>query len=114
MIWGAGSEPVEVLAPGSTLDPYSGVDVEDWSTPTVLETLLALVEPVSSIEPGNLDRQAVITGYRLYFDGEPSIGRLSRLRVRGQVRRVSGEPAVWRAPVTGRARTVVEVSLTNA
>jgi len=110
---GAGFEPVDMLAPTLTPDPYSGGSVESWEAPSTTGTLSALVEPVSSKEPDNLDRQAVITGYRLYFDGELDVSRLSRVRVRGAVCLVEGFPAVWRMPVTGEARTVMEVSFVN-
>lgn len=110
---GAGFEPVDMLAPTLTPDPYSGGSVESWEAPVTTGTLSALVEPVSSKEPDELDRQAVITGYRLYFDqGVPS-ARLDRVRVRGLVCKVEGTPALWRMPVTGEAKTVVSVSFTD-
>lgn len=110
---GAGSEPVDLLAPTLTPDPYSGGSVESWDAPTTTGTLPALVEPVSSTEPDSLDRQAVITGFRLYFDDEAPLSRLDRVRVRGLICNVEGTPALWRMPVTGEPRTVVAVEIVN-
>ncbi len=105
-------EQVEFLAPVVVVDDY-GNRAEDWSDPAVAGTDWALVEPISSSEPSNLDRKAVMTGYLLKFDHELTVSRLDRVRVRGDVCEVEGKPAVWRSGITERVDTLIQVSFTN-
>ena len=101
-------EPVDFLAPRVTTNAY-GDREEDWSEPVTTGSDAALVEPISSDEPSSLDRMAVTVGYLLKFDHEVPVGRLGRVRVRGRVCSVEGEPAVWRSGITERVDTLVQV-----
>ena len=105
-------EQVDFLAPQVTTNDY-GDREEDWSEPVVTGSDAALVEPISSDEPSSLDRKAVTIGYLLKFDHEIHVGRLDRVRVRGRVCSVEGEPAVWRSGITDRVDTLVQTRFVN-
>lgn len=89
-------ETVTILTAGTVSDPYSGENVEDWSTPVERDVVtLAPAEPRPSDEPQQDARNSVTSGFTLYLpDGDP-IARTDRVRVRGSVYPVQGEPADW-------------------
>lgn len=89
-------EPVTVLMAGTRVDPYSTEQVEDWATPlqrTV--TTIAPPEPRPSDEPVQDARNAVTSGWTLYLPPGDPINSRNRVKVRGKVYPVQGEPADW-------------------
>ena len=109
------AEPVTFYEAGAVSDPYSGEDEQDWDNPVPVLSAAAGVEPLASQEPLQDGRQAVIVGYRLYFDHLVTIDRLWRVDVRGERWKVEGRAASWRNPFTGwEAGTVVQVGGTDA
>ena len=109
------AEPVTFYAAGVVTDPYSGEnEATDWGNSSVALVDSCGIEPVASSEPQQDGRQAVIVGYRLYFDHVVDIDRLWRCEVRGDMCKVNGRPAQWRSPLTGwAAGTVAEVGFTD-
>lgn len=96
---GLGRHPVEtvtVLVAGTTTDPYSTEPTEDWTTPTERDvTTVAPLEPRPSDEPTQDARNSVDSGWTLYLPSGDPITRLNRVRVRGIVYPVQGEPSDW-------------------
>lgn len=89
-------ETVQVLTAGTTTDPYSGEEVEDWTTPTSTTMDGVLCEPRPSSEPVQDARNAVVSGWTLYFPASTVIGPQNRVSVRGTTYNVLGEAADWR------------------
>lgn len=87
-------ETVTVLTAGTSADPYSGEPAEDWSTPSERDvTTVVPLEPRPSDEPVQDARNAVTSGWTLYLPpGDPITSR-NRVRIRGRVYPVQGEPA---------------------
>lgn len=103
-----------LLTAGTRVDPYSSETVDDWSTPTETELTTAWPpEPRPSSEPTQDARNAVVSGFALYFDDWPAITPQNRMRVRGDVYDVLGEPAEWRWPSGDIAGSVVQVGRTS-
>lgn len=100
-------ETVEVLTAGEVVDPYSGEPVVSWDDPTTVQVAGCGVEPRPSTEPVQDARNAVVSGFTLYLPADVAVSAGSRVRVRGLVHEVLGEPAVWRSPITGWAPGVV-------
>lgn len=100
-------ETVTRLRAGTTTDPYSGEPVEDWSAPTELDVVSLFVEPRPSQEPVQDARNAVTSGFTVGLPAGTDVTARDRLRVRGVVYRVLGEPADWRSPFTGWAPGIV-------
>jgi hypothetical protein len=100
-------EAVEVLTAGQIEDPYSGEPTVSWDTPTTVTVPGCGVEPRPSTEPVQDARNAIVSGFTLYLPPDVAVSAGSRVRVRGQVHEVLGEPAVWRSPFTGWAPGVV-------
>lgn len=97
-------ETVTVLTAGTTTDPYSGEDTEDWDSPTERDvTTVAPLEPRPSNEPVQDARNAVTSGWTLYLPPGDPITHLNRVRVRGVVLPVQGEPADWGVGVVVQA-----------
>lgn len=105
-------EPVSVIRPGAPTGetdryghPVLGPDVE-----TPLPD--AMFAPIGSGEPVQIGRTQVITSDSLYWRGvDPGLTADDRVRVRGAVREVDGEPSVWRrgtrvVGVVARLKTV--------
>ena len=90
------AETVTRQRPGTTADRYGDTTL-DWATPTEATYTARGVEPVSSSED-NDGRQAVITGLRVYLDGDADVLAGDRLVVRGVTWEVDGSPADWRSP----------------
>jgi hypothetical protein len=90
------TETVTRLRAGTATDPYSGELVESWTSPleSDIETL-APAEPRPSGEPVQDARNAVVSGWTLYLPESADVTARDRLRVRGVVHSVLGEPAVW-------------------
>lgn len=90
------SEVVTRLRAGSTTDPYSDQPVEDWTAPVELDiTTLSPAEPRPSGEPVQASRNAVVSGWTLYLPEGSDVTARDRMRVRGTVYRVLGDPAHW-------------------
>lgn len=92
------SETVTRLRAGATgeLDPYSNAPVLSWDTPDELDLVtLAPAEPRPSQEPVQDARNAVTSGWTLYLPEGSDVAREDRMRVRGEVYPVQGEPAAW-------------------
>lgn len=107
-------ETVAVLTAGTVSDPYSGEDSASWDTPTEVNVLGVGVEPRPSDEPVQDARNAVTSGFTLYMPAGTVIGSANRIRVRGEVYDVLGEPAVWRSPFTGwEPGVIVQVARTD-
>jgi hypothetical protein len=91
-------ENIAVLSAGTTTDPYSQETVEDWDSPTERDVVTtAPLEPRPSDEPVQDARNAVISGWTLYLPPGDPITRFDRVRVRGEVYPVQGDPADWGA-----------------
>jgi len=107
-------ETVTVLTAGAVTDPYSGEESADWSTPTEVDVPQVGVEPRPSDEPAQDARNAVTSGFTLYLPASAPVTAASRVRVRGGVYDVIGEPAAWLSPFTGwTPGIVVQVGRTN-
>lgn len=94
-----GGESVDVLTAGSVANPYGG-NVVDWDSATEVTVPNVLVEPRPSGEPAQDARNAVTSGFTLYFTGPLPVGLVltsaQRIRVRGVEYDVIGDPADWR------------------
>jgi hypothetical protein len=89
-------ETVVVLTAGTSVDPYSGDSVEDWSSPTERSVVtLAPAEPRPSQEPVQDARNSVVSGWTLYLPAGDPITERNRVRVRGEDYPVQGQPADW-------------------
>lgn len=90
------TETITVLTAGITTDPYSNESAEDWTNPDERDvTTLAPPEPRPSDEPVQDARNAVTSGWTLYLPAGDPITRSNRVRVRGEVFPVQGQPAAW-------------------
>lgn len=91
------AETIAVLTAGSVTDPYSGEPTPSWNvTPTEVNvTTLAPAEPRPSSEPVQDARNSVTSGWTLYLPSGTAITSANRVRVRGVVYPVQGEPADW-------------------
>lgn len=106
--WPAG-ETATVLRPGpTTQDPY-GNDVPGEDTETTYQGC-AVWPRVSSEDVQARDQ--VIDGLYVLFPAGADVQATDRIRVRGEVYLVDGEPGLYRSPMTG---TTVgpQVSLTR-
>jgi head-tail adaptor len=90
------TEMVTRLRATTTTDPYSNEDSPDWSTPSELNIVtLAPAEPRPSQEPVQDARNAVTSGFTLYLPEDADVTARDRMRVRGRVYDVLGDPAGW-------------------
>ena len=90
-------ETVTVLTGTPVTDPYSGETTGiSWDTPTEVDVDNVLCEPRPSSEPVQDARNAVVSGFTLYLPAGTAITSANRVRVRGTVFEVKGEPADWR------------------
>ena len=108
-------ETVTFLAAGTVEDEY-GNTVESWDSPTtVLTKSGAGVEPRPTPTELHDSRNAVTSGYTLYWPGEVfDVDPQWRAVVRGETWQVLGEDAQWVSPFTGwQAGTVVQVGRTD-
>lgn len=89
-------ETVVRLRAGAVADPYSNETTEDWSAPVELSiTTLVPVEPRPSSEPVQDARNSVTSGFTLYLPEGSDVTAKDRMRVRGEVYQVLGDPARW-------------------
>jgi len=107
------TEMVVFFRPTMTPDPYSSEPTADWDLPVPVMSDECLIEPVSSTEPSDLDRQAVITGFLLKFTHLVTVSRLWRVNVRGRMCTIEGEPAVWHAPKSDLTDTLIRVEIVS-
>lgn len=90
------TETVTRLRAGTTTDPYSGEEAADWTSPTEHDiTTVAPAEPRPSGEPVQEARNAVTSGFTLYLPADEDVTARDRMRVRGRVYDVLGDPALW-------------------
>ena len=101
-------ELVEYLRSGEKYDRTSGETVEDWSAPVVALAAVAAVEPRHEGEVDSTYRQANVVGYRLYHREPLTIDRRWRVRVRGDVLRITGRVAEWDSPYSEFAGRAIE------
>lgn len=101
-------EAIAVLTAGTKTDPYSGEPTEDWATAAERTvTTIAPLEPRPSSEPVQDARNAVTSGYTAYLPAGDPITAENRVRARGKVYNVLGEPADWGVGI------VVQLALTE-
>ena len=98
-------ETVTRLRGTPVVDPYSGQPTGlAWVTPAELAIPGVGVEPRPSGEPVADARNATTSGFTLYgIPAGTDITPADRMRVRGVVYDVDGDPATWRNPYTGWA-----------
>lgn len=97
-------ETVTVLTAGTVVDPYSSKPAESWDVPTERTvTTVAPLEPRPSSEPQQDARNAVVSGWTLYLPAGDPISPRDRVRVRGEVFPVQGDPADWGVGVVVQA-----------
>jgi hypothetical protein len=111
MTWPHG-ETVTRLRAHPVPDPYSGDTVLSWETPDELPIQGAAVAPVQAAPTESRNavgetRSAVSSGFTVYLPTGSDVTARDRIRVRGKVYRVAGEPADWRSPWTGWAPGLV-------
>jgi hypothetical protein len=90
-------ETVYVLTPPVVTDRY-GDTVIDWSlTPDEHEQHDTLLEPRPSGEDAREVRNQVTSGFTAYIQEPfPALTPQHRIRIRGSVHEILGEPADWR------------------
>lgn len=90
-------ETVTRLRDPSFLSAYSGqVSARDPESPAEVDiTTLAPPEPRPSAEPAQNARNSVTEGWTLYLPEDADVTPGDRMRVRGEVFDIAGEPAVW-------------------
>lgn len=84
-------------ASGTKTDPYSQTEVLDWSVPPAEAPIVTLAppEPRPSSEPVQEARNSVTSGWTLYLPYGTDVTEHDRIRIRGEVYAVKGEPADW-------------------
>jgi hypothetical protein len=83
-------------------DRYSGLEDDlNWSSPDELEIAGVAVEPVSSFEVTEADRERVEIDLRLYLPFGADVQPLDRVVVRGATYAVKGQRGDWHNPFTG-------------
>lgn len=93
-------ETVTVLAPVTSTDVYNN-ETDDWSVPVETTVEGVGVEPRPSSESHQDGRNATVSGFTLYCPAGTVVTAKNRVRVRGDVYAVDGDPAVWVNPFTG-------------
>lgn len=93
------TETVTRLRAGTTTNRV-GASVDDWSDPAELAIDGCAVAPRDAEEDNPGGRQQVIAGFNIYAPAGTSVLPTDRLRVRGEVHEVHGEPGVWTNPWT--------------
>ena len=91
------TETVTRLRATALANPYSAEsDETSWDNPDELAiTTLAPAEPRPSSEPVQDARNAVTSGFTLYLPEDSDVTARDRMRVRGRVYDVLGDPAGW-------------------
>jgi len=94
-------ETVTRLRATLVVDPYSGeATEEDWSSPDEVD-YIAGVGPGGSAEPLSADRRSVESDYDVFLPPGADVTARDRLRIRGRVCQVDGDPFDWLNPFTG-------------
>lgn len=91
------SETVTRLRATSSTDRYNDA-APDWDNPAELDIDGCAVAPRDAEEDREGGREAVIVGFNVYAPAGTSVLATDRLRVRGEVHIVEGEPGVWVSP----------------
>ncbi len=81
---------VDLLTATVTTD-RRGNRVEDWTAPKVESGLPAFVQPAASTETFERDGTRLVTGFVAYLQ-RPGVRAAQRVRWRGQVYLIDGEP----------------------
>jgi len=97
------TETVTRIRAGAVTDPDSGDSVESWAPDNVTEVdiiTLAPAEPRPTTdgqgpEPLRDARNSVTSGFTLYLPSSADVTAKDRMRVRGDVYPVKGDPAPW-------------------
>lgn len=92
-------ETIQVLTAGPRNDPYSDTAVyDDWDAATPVDVPDVLCEPRPTSEPVQDARNSVTSGWTLYLQTPPAVPvtARNRVKVRGVVYEVDGEPTDWR------------------
>lgn len=90
------TETVVRLRPMMRTDPYSDELVADWSqAPEEAEYSGCLIAARTSSEPDEVGRTATIIGHTVYLPHPADVTSQDRLRYRGRVHNVEGEPFDW-------------------
>lgn len=101
MLPGWPGEPVTVIRPALVPDPYSGEATEvDWSSATETTYQASAVAPAGSSEPLTDGRDTVRTGTVVYLGADADVRATDRMRVRGVIHAIAGEPSLWVDPWT--------------
>jgi hypothetical protein len=105
------TETVTRLRGTEGTDAY-GTPSISWASPAELDIPNTIVAPrmAAGDELARHGRQGVIVGLTIYPPSGSDIGYRDRVRVRGAVYEVEGEPGDWRNPFTGD-RPGMEVAL---
>ena len=110
-----GGESVTVLAPGPSIDPYSGeTTYNDWKNPISQVVGDVLVGSGGSIEDTTSTNNIVDSDFDLIFQPPVTVTPTSanRIIVRGLTCNVVGRPFLWRWPTSGvEAGLVVKVQI---
>lgn len=91
-------ETIQILTAQTVVDPYSQTETIDWTLPpTSVDVPDVLCAPRPQGEPVEDGRNEVISGWTLYCQTAPSPlpTPYQRVRVRGVVYEIDGEPADW-------------------
>lgn len=102
-------EPVTIYHRRQVDTDAHGNPVFGWPEPGTTVDGCA-VAPRSSSEPDEIGRDAVITGITVYLPPNTVVTPTDRLRARGTVYEVVGEPGDWRNPFTGGQPWGIEVA----
>lgn len=100
-------ETVTILTAGTRTSRYSTEGEASWDVAPSEVTVEGVgVEPRvvgagGSSEPVFDARNAVVSGWTVYLPPGTMINSRNRIRIRGIVYDVLGEPAAWRSPFTG-------------
>lgn len=97
----ANGETVVRLRAGTTTDPYSQQQVEDWTSPAQLAIEGCAVADGGSIEPIQDARDAVISDFDVIAPPGSDVLSVDRLIIRSLTCQVVGRPFDWRSPFTG-------------
>lgn len=95
-------EPVTVIRAGSYVDPASGeTEGQDWDSPTETTYEFCAVGHGPSDESWMIGRNPADVVLTVYMPYDADVTRKDRVRVRGTVYDVNGDPFRWASPFTG-------------
>lgn len=91
---------VDLLEPGTKVDPYSETTIADWSVaPTVHAGIPAAVEPQATSENSGADT-AIVSRWTCYLPPDTTIAETWRVRWLGRDHFIEGDIADWRGART--------------